>query len=275
MLKIWTAIQNLRNAVDFFIRRKLRWQRRGIYFKNQDKTNLFDYLELEQQKPAEDLAKRFIEQYHLKYFYDHATKINFRENLYYLSMIENAFNSTNPNFGDTIRAADIGPAHWFYVQAYFASLTWWNRSQPRLVDLTGYEVDAYRLFSNFYSSYDYAQAHIRDLPVRYLPQAFSSQPNKFDLITLFFPFVFVKDHQDWGLPGKIFDPISLRQEVRNSLKADGIVLIVNQGLDEHKQEIKYLTTCNFKILETFEQSDLLYRYDLKRFVIVAGINDEF
>lgn len=269
MENVWQVMQDMRNRVDFRLREWVRWQRGGLKFENQPKDHLFAFLTRQEKQQAEETAARLISQYHLESFSQNSTRINFRENLFYLSILENAFIRAGVTLPAVLSAADIGPAHWFYVQALYAGLTWYGTQKPRQVDLTGFEADAYRVFSSFYSLLDYAKAHIRNLPVVYCPEAFETIPAQFDLICLFFPFVFVKDHLEWRLPKSRFDPLKLRIAVRESLAPDGIVLVVNQGQEEHAAEKQYLTEAGMKVLANFEQEDLLYRYDLKRFVLVA------
>ncbi len=260
---------NWRNILDFRLREWVRWQRNGLKFENQTKDDLFDFLSGVKKQQAEQVSAKLINNYHLKSFSDNSTRINFRENLFYLSMLENAFDLAGISLPSSLNVADIGPAHWFYVQSLYAGLTWYGTQIPRQVNLTGFETDAYRVFSSFYSRLDYAKAHIRNLPVLYQTEAFKAVPRQFDLICMFFPFVFVKDHLAWGLPKKQFDPFSLRRAAIESLTLDGVLLVVNQGQEEHMAEKENYKKMGMKIVADFEQEDLLYRYDLKRFVLVV------
>ena len=269
MKQVWHYLWNIRNQFDFKLRELLRWNRKGLKFENQNKYDLFDYLNGIEKQKAEALKSKLVRKYHLEEFHENSTKINFRENLFYLQMIETAFDRAEVELPGILTTADIGPAHWFYVQALFAGLTWYGSNFKRSVDLTGFEIDAFRVFGNLYSRYDYAHAHIRDLPVTYKAEAFGSEPEKYDLITLFFPFVFEKDHREWGLPQSEFSPYALRQKVKSSLKPGGLVLVVNQGVDEHEQEKEHLSSLGLTILTAFEMDDLLYKYELKRYVMVA------
>ena len=269
MDKLWQTLQNWRNTLDFQLRKWVRWRRNGLIFENQIKDDLFDFHSGVKKQQAEQTAERLLNQYHLELFSACSTRINFRENLFYLSMLENAFDIAGINLLATLNVADSGPSHWFYLQALYAGLTWYGINTPRQVNLTGYEVDPYRVFSSFYSCWDYARAHLRDLQVTYQKEAFKTVPHHFDLICMFFPFVFVKDHLAWGLPKGQFDPLNLRESVRESLAPKGVVWVVNQGLDEHLAEKENFNKLGMKIIADFEQDDLLYQYDLKRFVLVA------
>ena len=149
MGKLWQTMHGWRNQVDFRLREWVRWQRAGLTFKNQSKQDLFDFLSGEKKEQAEQTTARLTEQYQLQSFAENSTRINYRENLFYLSMLENAFDQAGVNLPFSLNAADIGPAHWFYVQALYAGLTWYGTQKPRQVYLTGFEADAYRVFQQF------------------------------------------------------------------------------------------------------------------------------
>ena len=136
--------------------------------------------------------------------------------------------------------------------------------------LTGFEADAYRVYWNFYSRYDYALAHMRDLPdVRFLPQKFERQPGAFHFVTILFPFVFVRDHLNWGLPRGMFAPEQLLANAWASLAPGGLLVIVNQGEAEHDAQREMLMAAGLKPVAAFCHESLLFRYDLLRYVLVA------
>ncbi len=264
---------HLRNAVDYSLRQLFGWRRSGLHFHNESKDKLFSNLDRIDQENAQRIARRLCEDYHLLQFYNQSRAENYRENLFYLEMLEQALNTTGCKLPKVIRAADIGCSHWFYVQALHALLTWWNAPEGRQVDLTGYEIDAYRVYANFYSRYDHAQAHINTLRnVHYLPQAFAAQPAQFDFITMLFPFVFIKDHTRWGLPRNLFSPEKLLTDAWNSLKPGGILIIVNQGEDEHRVQKERLITLGVRPRAAFKHNSILFHYNIPRFVL-AGQKD--
>jgi SAM-dependent methyltransferase len=267
-------LSHLRNAFDYSLRQLFRWRRSGLHFRNESKDKLFSNLDHNDRENAQRIARRLREDYHLQQFYNQSRAENYRENLFYLEMLERALNTAGRKLPKVIRAADIGCSHWFYVQALYALLTWWNAPEGRQVDLTGYEIDAYRVYANFYSRYDHAQAHINTLRnVHYLPLAFTPQPRQFDIITMLFPFVFIKDHTRWGLPKNLFLPEKLLADVWNSLKPGGMLIIVNQGEDEHQAEKERLKALDIKPLTAFRHDSILFHYDIPRFVL-TGQKDE-
>ncbi|PKO11635.1 MAG: hypothetical protein CVU39_28290 [Chloroflexi bacterium HGW-Chloroflexi-10] len=261
--------KDARNRVDYSLRNLLRWQRRGLKFSGQPKQAVFDYLEPDKRIQAWESEALMRQMYHLEQFRDCATAINYRENLFYLHLLEGAFQRAQLVLPREIQVVDIGPAHWFYVQALYAGLTWYQTTQARDVRLSGYEADAYHLFSNLHSRFDYARAHIRSLPVEYIPHEFIEQPGAYDLVCMFFPFVFLRDHLLWGIPRRNFDPLMLRKIAWNSVKPGGWWLLVNQGEAEHQAELELLAQLGIHPQIAYRHQSLLYPYRLERFVILV------
>ncbi len=259
-----------RNRLDYPLRQLFRWQRAGFHIRPRSGDDPFAALPAEDRPRAHALARRLAQTYHLEDFAGQTTPINYRENLFYLHLLESALEASAVSLPDSIRAADIGASHWFYVQALAALLRWWRTPHPRQLDLQGYEVDAYRVYADFHSRYDHALGHMRGLPgVTYIPHGFSRQPAAFHLIFMLFPFVFPKDHLEWGLPGHLFQPRSLLQAAWQSLLPGGLLIIVNQGEEEHHAQRALLEAEGIPIRAAFRHDPLLFRYSLNRFVLTA------
>lgn len=268
------AIHIIRNAIDYPLRRFFHWRRRGLRLFTEPKEGLFNPLPPEDRLRAERLASRLLIDYQLDYLYTHSRADNYRENLFYLELILRALDAADSPLPSPLAAADIGPSHWFYVHALHAALSRWRSDPPRSLWLTAYEADAYRVYGDLYSRFDHALAHMAGLEnVNYLPHAFASQPNRFNVITLFFPFVFVRDHLEWGLPQSHFAPGQLLRDAWASLESGGLLIIVNQGEAEHNAQIELLRAASIAPLAAFRHDSLLYQYDLPRFVITARRND--
>ncbi len=265
------AILTLRNALDYPLRQLFKWQRAIPTAENESKENLYSHLKPEHREQADALAQRLCEEYHLGRFFASSKADNYRENLYYLEMIENALDYAKADLPDMIDVVDIGVSHWFYVQALHAALKWWGSNQGRGIALWGYEIDPYRVYSDFHSRADHARSHIAQLKhTQFVPQAFEEQPGRFDLVIQFFPFVFVKDHLEWGLPKSIFDHKKILRVAWNSLAAQGYLLIVNQGAEEHHRQIELLQDLGIQPIANFEHKSQLYQYPHPRFVLVAA-----
>jgi hypothetical protein len=180
---------------------------------------------------------------------------------YYLDLLETALRRSKVSLPDPVRAADVGPSHWFYVQALWNILAWWGRDQPRQVDLHGYETDPYRMYRDFYSRIDHARAHINGLEgVTYHPSAFTRQPTGFDFIGQFFPFVFLSDHLKWGLPRRHFAPLELMNDIWASLRPAGVWVILNQGKEEFLSQERLLELLDAVPLVSFQFESPFYTY---------------
>jgi SAM-dependent methyltransferase len=260
----------LRNAVDYRLRQLFRWRRRGLQFLNEPKDNLFAPLPAKQRRQADRNAARLLADYRLQFLRDHSPADIYRQNLFYLEMLERAVAASGASLPPSLDAADIGTASWFYVHALHALLKWWQCPAGREVALVGYEADAYRVFADFHSRLDHAQAHVRGLDdVCFVPQPFPRQPAAFDFLTMLFPFVFKKDHLNWGLPRAMFAPQQLLADAWDSLKPGGVMIVVNQGEDEHQAQREMMPTANVHPIAAFRHDSLLFQYSLPRFVLVA------
>lgn len=267
---VYYAIQNLRNSADFAFRQRFHTSPNPVVRTRPANQDFLSSYPLECRERAELLVERLTARYHLADFSDALYAKEIKENYFYLAMLDEAFHQSHAAFPPSINAADIGPSSWFYVRALIAALTWYNTSSPRAVRLTGYEVDAFRLFADFHTRKDHALGNMQGLSnVEYIDRGFGVQPETYDLVTLFFPFVFKKDHLQWGLPLNLFDPVGLNVSAWRSLRSGGLMIIVNQGKDEHRAQIKMLEDAGISITAAFHMEPLLYTYRLDRYIITA------
>jgi hypothetical protein len=270
-------LASVRNALDYPLRQYFHWRRRGLQFKNEAKNRLFERLPDEARPLALATANRLLNTYHLQPLYYHSRVENYCENLFYLELLESALQRARATLAPVVQAADIGVSQWFYVQALHGLLKWWQPptgeplpEEGRAVTLSGFEADAYRIYLDLYSRYDYAQAHLRDLDnAHYLPRPFERQPAAFQFVTLLFPFVFLRDHLKWGLPRPMFTPQSLLAEAWASVAPGGLLIIVNQGEAEQAAQREMLQAESIPVVAAFCHESLLFHYRLLRYVFVA------
>lgn len=272
-LRLLNLLRDARNRLDYPLRQLFRWRRAGFRIHPPAQADPFAALPPQDRPRAMALAERLTQTYHLESFAAQTTPLNYRENLFYLHLLESALEATQVSLPETVRVADIGPSHWFYVQALAALLRWWQTPRPRPIDLQGYEIDAYRVYADLHSRYDHALGHMRGLAgVTYIPRGFSAQPFTFHLIFMLFPFVFPEDHLKWGLPGNFFQPRGLLQAAWQSLQPGGALIIVNQGEAEHRAQRALLEAEGIPIRAAFRHDALLFRYSLDRYVLTARRN---
>jgi len=264
------VITSVKNAIGHSLRQLIK-RKKGIpLVPNESKQELFAHLPVNERKQADATARQLFSDFHLHDLFENSSADNYRQNLFYLEMLERAFSEADVQIPQNIVAADMGPSDWFYVKALHAALKWWKNSDGREVQLTGYEADAFRVYPNGFSRYDFAQSYIQGLEkVKYIPEEFIRQAENYDLITMLFPFVFIKGHLKWGLPFRRFDPIKLLRDVWDSLKPGGVLIIVNQGEAEHRAQKDMLLSENISPAVAFQHPSQLYHYKLVRYVFVA------
>lgn len=268
--KLRLAWLRLTNPLDYYLRQHLHPGVRPVDRPRISMPDLAGRYKAGRREQAGQEIQRLTELYHFDYFSTARTLDEARENFFYLAMIDRALDESFIALPDSLSVADIGPSSWFYVHALFAALTWYNTWYPRSVHLSGFEVDPYRLYSDLHTRQDHALGNMRGLPnVEYVGNGFSPQPDTFDIITIFFPFVFMKDHLEWGLPPKLFSPETMLQTVRTSLKPGGLALIVNQGIGEHREQLRIVEKCGFQPAAAFRVESMLFTYKLDRYVITV------
>ncbi len=243
------------------------WSRGGLQLDREPKERAFS------TPAARTLEKRLLEVYDLEDIRRRGSAENYRINLYYLDLLEKAFDQLDYPLPQRLHVADIGCSTWFYVRGLMAFLLNYRCQAAREVQLYGYEVDAFRPYFNFYSRLDYARAYSAELKnARFIPEAFKPQALPFDMITQFFPFIFIEDHLEWGLPGQLFSPVELLQRAWANLKQGGLLLIVNQGEQEHIRQKEMLSALGAEADLAFCMQSPLCHYKIDHYVLAVVKN---
>ncbi len=258
------------NTIKFQIRR-LTKKKRGIRTEHREsKKGLFINLARSEQKKTLDQALRLKKIFHLDNFWENTSRENLRFNLFYIEMLDRALTLSAPRLPDIIEAADVGCSNWPYIQGLHAAIKWWRSPAGRQLQITGFEEDPYRVNPDYYSCFDHAQGHMSGLmDVKYLPKRFKRQINKFHLITLILPFVFLQDHLDWELPPITFNPNKLLRDAWKSLKPGGVLIIINQGREEHLAQREIMLTEEIDPLVSFPHESILYDFEPLNHVLVS------
>lgn len=199
---------------------------------------------------------------------------NFSENInnseveYLLDILTNYFPI---DFEESISVLDIGSKNWAYVKGEYDFF----KSHSNQLILDGVEIDAYRLNSNFYSRYEIAQFHIKNLQglnnrVNYYPDNLLNITKKYDYIIWLLPFVTIYPLQKWGLPKKYFMPQKLLEHAYKLLNKQ--MLIVNQG--EEEAEIQKTMFNNlgikYKELGTIKSQALEFKNSRYGFLVIKN-----
>lgn len=260
----------IRNFIDYPLRQFFHWRREGLIHTNELKDELFNHLPEPEQTITKINANRLLEEYHLQSLYSSSSKQEYCINLYYIDMLEKSLDGIPCDFPENMIAVDIGCSDWFYVHGLYSFFRWWRSSNGRNIKLYGYELDAYRLYSDLFSRYDHAISNIGDLhEVCFIDKEFIEQLGRFHFLCIFFPFVFYIDHLRWGLPPNKFNPQYFIQQCWNSIKPGGILVLVNQGEKEHKVQMEILCKANIPIIKTFHQECYFFTYKNPHYVIVS------
>lgn len=264
MINLYKAFYN---AVDYPMRQFFRWRRKNLIIANEEKDTLFSYLDSVQQIRLKQSMDEYLSRYCLYDLYSNSTGNNFKENLYYLELFENAAKRIKWSPGQMVKVADIGVADWFYIRALYSFVKNYPEKNTRSITLDGYEIDAYRVYTDAYSRFDYAMAYCKGLDsINYIPRSFQREPNSYDLIFMLFPFVFLHDHLKWGLPIRLFSPEHLLKDAWDSLKTKGVLVIVNQGSEEHERQMEMINSLNIDLYLSFPFQSDFYKYPLQRYV---------
>ncbi len=148
------------------------------------------------------------------------------ENLYTKNFLEK-FIERKP--AQNTRILDIGCKNWFYVKGEYEFF----KSFCSDITLDGVEIDAHRLYINFYSRFEVAKFYIKGLKnTNYIAGNLLDIKEKYDYIIWILPFVSINPHKFWGLPLKFFEPEKLLLHAFSLLKDNGQMLIINQGEKE-------------------------------------------
>lgn len=188
---------------------------------------------------------------------------NYLENLYTFDVLDKFFNKEHKKSASIL---DIGSKNWFYAKGEY------NFFKTFCDDfsLDGVELDAYRLYSNFYSRFETAKFYINGLKnTEYITGNLLDIDKKYDYIIWFLPFVSKMPLTEWGLPMVYFMPEKLLLHARSLLKQGGQMLIINQGIDETELQKNLLNKTDIKYEEKgiVKSEFLQYKNDRYAFLV--------
>lgn len=280
-------IKNFYNETDFFFRRNIRLKRR--YFgKNEPKENLFGNFSDEKKEKAEEKEKFYLEKYRLQSLKEDSACRNYLENLAVIELLESCFVSPPPcpprqlpennkiDEQNSVKILDVGSKNWFYAHGewsffrYNSLLCHPELAVKKEIYLDGIEIDAFRVYSNFHTRYDYAQYYIKNLEnTRYIAKDFLEHREKYDYIVWFFPFVTEFPLLEWGLPLSKFKPAEMLEHAHKSLNSGGKILIVNQDEDEYKIQEELIKNLNLSYEKKGEFKNSFIEFERKRYVTIV------
>jgi hypothetical protein len=251
--------------LDFPVRSRIRWRRGTPRLPHESKAALFD-------PEGQPEADRLVARYGLETWAEASGRGAFECSLIYLHMLERGFEAAGVHLPDHLRAVDVGPCDWFYVQAEHAFLRRWGTTRPRSVTLDGVELDAWRLYLDLRSRADWAEAYIGGLPdVRYHGMDGLAFTRPVDVALMFFPFLFMADHRQWGLPRKLLRPDALLAHVVSLVVPGGTLFVVNQGEAERAFQHDLLRQLGLEVRWWEAYRHPLAAFEPEWYVTVVGI----
>jgi len=255
---------DLRNNIDFFIREKTKFSKKNY---NEIPQNVEDVFEDGVLLRLEELCAK----YNVNKISVGTTIQNYKENLYILDILDKYF-EIEPK--DKLKVLDIGCKNWFYAKGEHAFFEKYSKK----LELKGIEIDAHRLYSNFYSRVEVAKFYIKNLKsTEYLSKDFLKYDEKMDYMVWFLPFVKENPHISWGLPLMYFSPKQMLWHAYFSLNKGGRIFIVNQGEDEYRIQKDLLAECAIPYIEIGQIDSEFLCYNNKRYALVVikkGVEDE-
>ena len=262
----WHYYYQLKNEFDFAIRNRVRWNRFRKPQENIQISSILSEYNSEVKFTTKELVKTFhLDEIRLPFHHDLV-----EVNLYYLDLLIKSFENLAIELPNPLNAVDVGPSDWFYLPALVSFLRYFGYEQGRQIIMDGYEIDPYRIYSNFYARHTIAQQRVDAFEhVQYHMQPFVERIDHFDLALQCFPFLLLKDHLSWGLPKRLFNPKKLLHAVTISLKQNGILLIINQGLAENRLQKELLSETGMQVIREFQFTSEYKQYDHEHYVLVV------
>jgi SAM-dependent methyltransferase len=210
-------LRSLRHRFSYGVSESLRWSR-GTF--REIAAGDLPVLPIEEAKRIAALQRRY--QVRFERQLSAATSLR---NYEYLEILDDAWTNAGLARLETPALCDIGSASFWYAAALDAFF------HPR--QLTGVEVEGYRLFKDGRTRIDYARGYIESLAnARFVISDYLAFDEPADLITAWFPFVTPAAILAWRLPLSLLCPERLFARIKRNLRAGGLFVMINHGVAE-------------------------------------------
>lgn len=248
-------ILNAKNKFDFFLRKHLTFSRKNYSEKNEPKESLFS------DEKIIEREKYLLEKFDLERFKSNSTVQNYLDNLYILDLFERYL---KVDFKDELSVLEIGCKNWFLAKAQY----FFFKKHCQTLKLTGIELDANRLYANFYSRAEVAKFYSKGLKdAKYISGDFLKHEGKYDYIIWILPFVFEEPLLGWGLPLNYFKPEQMLKKAYESLNSGANMFIINQGKEEYEEQKRLCNALNIGYEELSEVKSGFFDYS-QRFALL-------
>lgn len=247
--------QNLKNIIDFSLREKFSFSRKNYVENNESKYGLFS-------KETEIRENALLEKYGFSYLKWNSTRLNYLENLYLMDVLDKYFKI---ELKEELKVLDVGCKNWSYAKGEY----FFFKAFCETLVFDGIEIDANRLYNNFYSRREVAKFYMKGLEnTRYLAKNFLNHEEKYDLIVWILPFVFNEPHLRWGLPKQLFSPENMLEHAYNCLEEGGKIFIINQGAEEFEEQKKLCEILQIEYLDVGKIESDFWEYGHERFALI-------
>jgi hypothetical protein len=220
------------NALAFQLRSWLRLRRGPPSLANEPKGELFADLPAAARERAARRESDLRVRYGLGTFAARSSCFVYRDGLWRLEALAAVARALPLPPRARLRAVDVGAKDWHYVLPLHRFLSRHDARPPRNVELHGVEIDAHVVTRDLRSRADHAAAHLALLgaaDVQYHATDFRRfHRGRFDVVTMFFPFVTRYALLQFGLPLRCFRPAELLRAARAALAPDGVLYAVHQ-----------------------------------------------
>lgn len=249
--------QNFKNTIDFYLRQNIKFSRKNYFEQNEPKEGLFKSQEETQRE------KDLVEKYDLEYIKNNTTKLNYLENLYTIDLLDKYSKVEQQS---SINVLDIGSKNWFYAKGEY----FFFKKFCENINLDGIEIDANRLYSNFYSREEVAKFHIKNLSgASYIAEDFLKHDKKYDYIIWILPFIKKYPHLKWGLPLECFKPDEILKHAYDSLNEGGQIVIINQGKEEFEIQKQLLKIAGIEYQAIGKIESVFSTYKIDRYLVLV------
>lgn len=255
--KLLHIFQNFKNNIDFFLRNKFSFSRKNYFERNEAKSELFSSEELAQRE------KVLYEKYDLAFLKENSTVENYLQNLYTIDVLDK-YLAPSFNFEKIpyLGALDVGCKNWFYAKGEYA---FFQKFCDNL-NLDGIELDANRLYFDFYARVEVAKFYTKGLKnAKFITGDFLKHNKKYNYIVWILPFVVESPLLKWGLPKKYFQPEKMLLHAFDSLEDGGTIFIINQGEFEYEAQKSLCDKLNIPYIDIGEVNSEFYDFQHKRY----------
>lgn len=244
------------------MRNAIKWRRGEPTPRHEDKSELFDYLSAKEKERATTREKELRSRYDLEAFRDASTRLDYRDNLATLDMLERLLGSAAGASREFVRVVDVGSKNFNYATALERFFKRWSGAAR--VELTGIEIDGYGIYPDFHSRADWANLYAKQTgnpDVRYVVEDFlQSRVAAVDVVTMFFPFVTTYATERWGLFSSLCKPEALVHKARSVLAPGGTLVVFNQTEEEQHVFEPLLVQAGFTVTERIAAETRLVEY---------------